>query len=336
MSFICKENTFTMQSVNIVFLVFPKTHLLDLAGSVQVFYEANQFGNLRFKLHFVSSSKSIKTEQGLMFSGLIKMEDIELRERDMICVPGIDFKSFVNKEMDEPISNTKDWMKEQYKKGVYISSICSGALILAKMGILKGVKCTTHWKCLPYAKKNFPNAQFLNKGLYVFDKGIFTSAGMTTGIDMCLALIESWISPLLAANIAQEMVISVRRAETQNQQNTFLDFKNHFNADVYKAQQILANRFESSFTIKDLANELNIGERQLARLFKSHTKQTIQAYRDKLRFEYGKQLLYNSELSVKEIAYKCGFESTRQFDRIWKNKERLTPLQSRSKFNKDI
>lgn len=318
-----------MQAVNIVFLLFPKVHLMDLSGAAQVFYEANNLGHVRFQLHYVSFEHNIQSEQGLRFSNLSKPEQVHLRKRDMICIPGIDYKSFVNGEMDEALDKSKHWIIRQYQQGVYISSICSGALILAKLGILNGVKCTTHWNCLAYGIRKFPKAKFLNNRLYVFDKNIFTSAGMTSGIDMALALIENWVNPLLAAKVAQEMVINVRRAETQNQQNTFLDFKNHFNEDVYKAQQLLAQRLESSFTVKDLAMELNMSVRQLARLFKSHTRHTIQAYRDKLRLEHGKQLLQHTELSIKEISTKCGYESSRQFIRLWTKHEGHSPSKSR-------
>ncbi|MDZ4709065.1 MAG: helix-turn-helix domain-containing protein [Saprospiraceae bacterium] len=196
--------------------------------------------------------------------------------------------------------------------------MCTGALILAKMGLLNGKNCTVQWKCLDYAKKNFPKAKFRDDHLYVFDKGIFTSGGMTCGIDMALALVEKWSNPLVSAEIAQEMVINIRRADTQNQKNTFLDFKNHFNAEVYKAQQLLANNLQSSYTLKNLAADLNRSERQISRLFKSHTGETIQQLRDKIRLDHGENLLRNTRLTIKEIANQCGYLSPRQFSRVWK------------------
>ncbi len=121
--------------------------------------------------------------------------------------------------MDEAIEKTKPWLWRQRENGVFVGSICSGALILAKMGLLDKVQCTTHWKCLPYARAQYPRAQFLDDRLYIFDKGMFTSAGMTAGVDMALALVEKWFSPLLAAKVAQEMVINVRRADTKEQKH---------------------------------------------------------------------------------------------------------------------
>jgi transcriptional regulator GlxA family with amidase domain len=249
---------------------------------------------------------------------------------DLICVPGIDFKSFLAGESDLAIKAMRSWFWCQRARGVLIASICSGTLILAKMGLLDGVSCTSHWKCIPYIKSNFPRTRVLDNRLYVFERDIFTSAGMTAGIDMTLALVERWQNPLLAARVAQEMVINVRRAETKEQRNVFLDFQNHFNAEVYRAQEILADRLEVSFTIDDLAKMLNISTRHLARLFKKHTGQTLQAYRDRQRFDHAEQLLQNSEMSVKEVAVACGFSNARQFSRLWARHHGGTPGQRRA------
>jgi len=320
-----------MALTNIIFLLFPDTHLLDLAGPAQVFHEANDQGKEYFRLHFASYNKNLPTRQGLQFANLVHPEDLQLQKGDLVCIPGIDLSRFCEGRMDGIIQQAKKWVKQQYKKGVNIASICSGALVLAEMGMLNGVRCTTHWKCLPYAKKRYPKAAWVDDILYVLNRDIFTSAGMTAGVDMALALVEQWTNPLLAAKIAREMVINIRRVETKSQENIFLDFKNHFNADVYKAQEILADRLDARYTIKHLAKEINMSDRQLARLFKSHTNQTIQVYRENQRLEHGRQLLFNTELSIKEIAVQCGYKSTRQFTRIWKDRASLTPLESRRK-----
>lgn len=314
-----------MNPTNIVFFLYTKAHLLDLSGAAQVFYEANSFSSRKYRLHFASVKESIVSEQGLQFANLVPLQKLHLNKNDMIVVVGVDFQSFVKGEMDAEIEQSKEWMIENYHNGVYLSSICSGALVLAKMGLLNGKNCTIHWKCLDYARKKFPKAKFGDDHLYVFDKGVFTSGGMTCGIDMALALVEKWSNPLVSAEIAQEMVINIRRADTQNQKNTFLDFKNHFNAEVYKAQQLLANNLQSSYTLKDLAADLNMSERQISRLFKSHTGETIQQLRDKIRLDHGEKLLRNTKLTIKEIAGQCGYQSPRQFSRVWKARYGATP-----------
>jgi len=318
----------------IIFLLFPKVHLMDFAGPLQVFYEANKLGRLSFDIRFAATTKNVKTQQSIHFSNLHYFENLRLQQGDFVCIPGIDFKSCTKGEMKEVIGETKNWLKQQRKKGVYIGSVCSGSLILGKMGLLNGIRCTTHWKCSAYFQKKFPKALLQPNRLYCLDQGTFTSAGMTAGIDMALALVEKWKTPLLAAKVAQEMVINIRRPETKEQKNVFLDFKNHFNEEVYKAQEIIANRLDTSFTIKQLAREMALSPRHLSRLFKSHTGKTIQAYRDHLRIEHGEKLLLNSEKSIKEIAIACGFQTARQFIRLWKSKKNGTPTEYRLMKNK--
>lgn len=314
-----------MKPIKIVFLLFPKTHLLDLSGPAQVFYEAGQLGGNRFQVLFAGAENSIQTEQGPVFSALADPEAILLEKGDMVCVPGFDFLSFTKGELDESIQTRKDWVWRQRKNGVWIGSICSGAFALAKMGLLDNVQCTTHWKCLAYARAHFPKARFLDNRLYVFDNAICTSAGMTAGIDMALSLVEKWCNPLLAAKIAREMVINVRRAETKDQKNIFLDFENHYHEAVYQAQEILANRLDVAFTVEDLAKMMNMSPRHLARLFKHHTGQTILDYRNRLRLQHGEQLLLNTKMFVKEIAVACGYENSRQFIRLWNTEKQVSP-----------
>lgn len=318
-----------MDSTQIVFLLLPKMHLQDVAGPAQVFFEASELGKHSFRVKFATTGQSVCSAQGLGLSTGVHIHDLSLRPGDLVCIPGFDFASFQAGMLDAAINAYRDWVWEQKRKGVFVASICSGAMALGQMGLLDHVECTSHWKCIPFMKTYFPKCKVLDNRLYVFDKGIFTSAGMTSGIDMSLALVERWRNPLLAAKVAQEMVINVRRNETTEQKNIFLDFKNHFNADVYKAQEMLSNHLEASFTLSDLARRMNLSVRHLSRLFKDHTGETIQVYREKVRIEHGEQLLLHTEMSVKEIAVQCGFGNPRQFSRIWLKAKGKTPGQFR-------
>ena len=319
-----------MESTQIIFLLLPKIHLQDLAGPAQVFFEASELGKRAFKVRFAAVEKNVCSAQGLGVSTEVDIRDLSLKKGDMVCVPGFDFAGFQAGLLDAAIERYRAWLWEQRDKGVYIASICSGAMALGRLGLLDHVECTSHWKCIPYMKQYFPKARVLDNRLYVFDKGIFTSAGMTSGIDMALALVERWQNPLLAAKVAQEMVINVRRNETTEQKNIFLDFKNHFNADVYRAQEILSNHLDASFTMARLAQKMNMSSRHLSRLFKDHTGYTVQHFREQLRIEHGEKLLLHTEMSVKEIAVRCGFSNSRQFSRLWQKRMGRTPGAYRS------
>ena len=311
--------------MKIVFLLFSRIHLLDLAGAAQVFYEAGNLGDKKYDLLFASVNQSQRSEQGLLLSELRALQTVTLQKNDLIMIPGADSRSIIRGALDEEIEAASEWVRTQRQHGVFVGAICSGALILAKMGLLDGIECTTHWKCMDYLESNFPKVKVVRDRLYCLHQGLFTSAGMTAGTDMALALVEQWDSPLVAAKVAQEMVINIRQPKTGEQKNIFLDYKNYFNPDVHNAQKILTENLDASFTIEDLAQELGMSSRHLTRLFKDHTGQTIQAYRDKLRVNYGEKLLLTTDLPIKEIAHQCGFKNVRQFMRLWKLKKGYPP-----------
>lgn len=319
---------------NIVFLILPQAHLLDLAGPAQVFYEASRLGGSTYRISYLSASEEVRLEQGISLAGMLPLSGMSLNAGDFLCIPGIDFTSFRSGRMDTEVDEIADWLLEQRKKGAFLGSICSGALILAKAGLLNHIECTTHWKCISYLKESFPRVKVRDDRLYCFDRNTFTSAGMTAGIDMCLALIEQWDSPLVAARVAQEMVINIRRVDSVEQRNVFLNFKNHFNPDVYRAQEILSAELSVSFTLNDLARKLHMSERHISRLFKKHTGQTIHDYRNRVRVDLGEQLLMYSDKSIKEIAIECGYENSRQFIRLWKKIHGDSPAIFRSRHQK--
>lgn len=314
-----------MHRTQIAFLLLPSVHLQDLAGPAQVFFEATELGAGHFQLHYISPFPTLMSTQGLSFGPLRAPESLVLGRGDMVCVPGFDFASFQSGRLDTALESVREWVWQQRRRGVYIASICSGALALGRLGLLDHTACTSHWKCLAYMRAAFPRARLIDNQLYIFDRGICTSAGMTAGIDMSLALVEQWRNPLLAAKVAREMVIESRRAGSRGQQNVFLDFKNQFSEEVYQAREILANHLESAYTIDDLARDMNRSSRHLSRLFRQHTGQTVQQYRDQLRLEKGEQLLRHTQLSIKEIALACGFADVRQFSRLWKARRGSTP-----------
>ncbi len=319
----------------IVFLVFPYAHLLDLAGPAQVFFEASQHGGQNYQLIYTALVPSQATRQSLHLSRLIPVENITLGHGDFLCLPGVDFERFQAGELDRDIRALSPWVRDQLKKGAYLGSICSGALLLARMKILNHRICTTHWKCLDHLAKLAPKAKVVDQRLYCLDENVFTSAGMTAGIDMALALVEEWDSPLVAARVAKEMVINVRRPDTVAQHNIFLDFKNHFNADVYQAQQILSSNLSAQFTIEQLAKKLHLSSRHLARLFKEHTGETMHTYREKVRLKLAEKLLKHSEKSIKEIAVICGYAQTRQFLRLWRKHQTQTTTAFRQQYHSD-
>lgn len=306
-------------------LLFSKVHVFDFAGAVQVFYEANTLGKKKFDIHYVSAFRNIETEQHIHFSRLELIEETHPKRKDIICVPGVDFGQLATGQLDGEMAAARELLWSHNEQGGTILSICTGSIVLMNLGLLDGKRASTHWKCFDWVKAQYPRVRLQEESLYSVDSNIYTSAGMTTGIDMTLAYLEELYDPILAAEVARELVINVRRENIGSQKNTFLNFKNKFHPVVYKVQQILQSRISEIVTVQELALEMSMSERNLNRLFKEHTGTGIAAYRNKIKLQEAEKLLLHSEKTVKEITQALGYQEPAYFNRIWKQKNGVSP-----------
>ncbi|MEQ8581028.1 MAG: helix-turn-helix domain-containing protein [Marinoscillum sp.] len=314
-----------MNQRKIVFLILPKVHLQDLAGPAQVFYEADRLDKNTFELRYAGLQASAISEQGLQLGGLEDFNHLELTREDFIFLPGIDFTSYRDQPLSEEETRLFSWLKKQHQEGVSIASVCSGALILAKAGLLDHTRCTTHWKCVDYLQQAYPKTRVQANKIFEEDRRIYTSAGMTSGIDMALSIVETICGPLTAAYVAREMVVYVRRSGTESQKSYYLDYRTHFNPTIHQVQNYLINHINENPTLTEIAERFCVSERNLTRLFKRHAGLTIQDYKDVMRLELAAHLLHNPSYTQKYIAGECGFQDERQFRRLWKRKYNYPP-----------
>ena len=314
----------------ICFLVLPNVHLLDLSGPVQVFYEASQLGSQPYQLIYGGLRKQIQSQQGLMLGDLQLLEDLDLKAGDFIFIPGIDFRSFSEGKLKKDLKEIKPWLRQQYENGISIASICSGALILAETGILDGRRCTSHWKCIDYIKTHYPQVNIQTDQLFVRDRNIYSSAGMTTGIDLSLSILEDQQGPLLSARVAREIVIYMRRNNTDSQETIYLDYKTHYNPSVHKVQDHIISHPSKNFTLEELASVGNTSVRNLTRLFRTATGHSIVEFKNVIKLELARTLIKNPEYTLERIAALCGFQNARQLRRIWVKKSGKPPKSFRN------
>ena len=301
----------------ICFLMLPQVHLMDLAGPAQVFYEASNLGSSHFKLLYCGVADELRAEQGLLFADLHLFNSIQLKAGDFIFIPGIDFKSFTEGKFHGYIKAITPWLKKQLHQGVQVASVCSGALVLAASGLLDRKKCTSHWKCIDYMKAHFPLVYVQTDRLFVNDDNIYTSAGMTSGIDMALSILEKLHGPLLPARVAREMVVYMRRNNTDMQQTIYLDYRTHFNPSIHVVQDYIISNPAMNPGLEELAGVSNTSVRSLTRAFKKATGHTIIEFKNAVKVELARTLIHNNAFTMEKIASLCGFQSVRHFRRIW-------------------
>jgi len=302
----------------VLFVIPPKVHLLDINGPAHIFYEATQFGQ-SFDLHFVSlnTQQEIQSSAGLFFSKLESFKNFNLNKGDYIFIPGIQYQLLMDKNFIKGCQPFFVWIKQQYQLEVNICSVCTGTFFLAESGILNNKNCTTHWKYLAQFKTKFPLINVESNRLFVMNERIFTSAGVSSGIDLALYLLEKKYGALLVAKIAKEVVVHLRRSESDPQLNIYLQYRNHLDNRIHIVQDFLVKNISTALSLIDIAQQVNMSSRNLTRLFKSKTKITIGEYLEKLRVEKAIQLLSEGH-KVESTANACGLKSTNQLRTLLK------------------
>jgi transcriptional regulator GlxA family with amidase domain len=299
------------------FIVPPNVELLDLAGPVQVFTEAKFYG-YDVSLEFYSYHQDIICTSELPFGKIANYNEAELNEGDFVFIPGTD-NDYLNSFAFKTEKEFFRWVNKCADRNVTICSVCTGAIILGQAGLLDGIECTTHWRRIPELRQRFPKAKVIEDVLFVKSKNIYTSAGISAGIDLALSILEDLKGPLFTHKVARGLVVYHRRSHNHKQESIYLDYRNHINPQVHEVQDYLIDHLSGENSIEMLADLVAMSPRNLSRVFKEKTGLTILEYLTQLRIENARTLLNNPNYTLDYIAAKCGFKTARQLQRILKN-----------------
>ncbi|MEM9327585.1 MAG: DJ-1/PfpI family protein [Bacteroidota bacterium] len=311
-------------AVRIAFYIPPQVHILDVCGPIHVFYEARDMG-LPIELRFLSAGAlEVESSSGLFFSRLEPFADVELGAGDFLFIPGLIHELWKDDEFHKANRAFYSWVKERYAEGVKLAAVCTGSFLLAETGLLNGRSCTTHWRYTERMGERFKEAAVVNNRLFVEEEGIFTSAGVSSGIDLALYLLERIYDTALALRVAREVVIYIRRGEEDPQVSIFLQYRNHLDERVHKVQDVISNKLEEKHPIEELADVVNTSPRNLTRLFKKTTGITVGEYIDKLRVERAQQLLQTGQ-KVDYIASQIGYADANQLRAVLRKYKRPLP-----------
>ncbi|MEP2948739.1 MAG: DJ-1/PfpI family protein [Ekhidna sp.] len=310
-------------------MVPPQVQLLDISGPAHIFYEAKSYGAPIESFYITLDKSEELSSAGLHLSQLSRFNEFKLEENDIIFVPGLESHLIHDESFEQKNAGFFAWLKDQYKNGAKVCSVCTGAYLLAQAGLLDDKKCTTHWKYLKDFKQKFPKVGLLSDRLFVEDRNIYTSAGVSSGIDLALFLLEEKFGPVFATDIAKEVVVYLRRTEADPQLSVFLQYRNHLDQRVHEAQDMLAQHLNQKITIDKIADTVNMSSRNLTRLFKKTTGITIGDYHDKLRVERAVQLLSEGN-KVDTVSLSCGLQSTNQLRTLLRKYGSALPHELRS------
>jgi transcriptional regulator GlxA family with amidase domain len=253
----------------------------------------------------------VRSAQGLTLSSLEPLP--APLAGDLILVPGTSSATLA--KLDRA---AHPWLRAAHAAGATIAAVCSGAFTLARAGLLDSRRCTTHWKLTAELAREVPSARVLDNRLFVDEGDVVTSAGVVSGIDMALALVEKHHGPLVVARVAREMVVYLRRAGDDAQTSVYLDHRTHLHPGVHRVQDFLVAHPERKPTLDELARVAAMSPRNLARVFRRATALTPKQFAHKVKLQVARDLAGDPQRTVEQIAASCGFEDGRQLRRLWK------------------
>ncbi|MBK7788756.1 MAG: DJ-1/PfpI family protein [Saprospiraceae bacterium] len=300
-----------------VFLLLPQVHILDLAGPDQAIHEAIDFG-ADFEIEYCGISTSLVTTSGLPTGKVVHFSKIRMAQGDFLVIPGCSYQYLSSREFLQQI-DLFAWLRELYQNGISLVSICMGAFVLAESGLLNDRKCTTHFKKTDALQKKYPALKVIENILYTDQDNIYTSAGIASGIDLALHLIEKLKGSHFAHLVARELVVFSRRKANDSQESEFLKFRNHIHSGIHAVQDFILENIDKKNHLPDLADIAAMSERNFTRIFKKESGVTVNQYINSIRKAKAREWMKNLNLSRAEIAARVGLQSEKQLTRILAN-----------------
>jgi transcriptional regulator GlxA family with amidase domain len=311
--------------IDVLFVIVPHSLLLDIAGPAEAFRLANQHRERRcqpprFRLRFASHDVTLSTSVGLSLAGLVPLPQ-RLSAPTWVVVVGQ--PTAHTRETTPAIVATAKWLSENLRGPLSTAdtphrllTICSGTLLAARAGLLGRRRCTTHHELLSALRTLAPQAQVIDNRVIVVDGPLASSAGITAGIDIALHLIAEECGEALAASVAEDMVVYLRRSPRDPELSPFHMHRRHLHATVHRVQDAIITRPERDWDMASLASVGNTTERHLLRLFIEHACVSPLHYLRSIRLERARQSL-EFGASVTRAAEVAGFRSGLQLRRAW-------------------
>lgn len=319
----------------IVFLAAPETQILDVAGPFQIFVRAAELWvrdhpsqKPPYKVILASGNRrrAVTTNCGLVLTGGETFQRLKGPIDTLLIAGG---SGLENAARDRELLA---WVRATARRTRRIGSICTGAFLLASAGLLDGKRATTHWKWAPELAKRCPRATIDPDPIYIRDGNTYTSAGITAGMDLALALVEEDLGASLALRVAREMVLYLRRPGGQSQFSAVLSLQASDRRQIEEIRSWAFSHLEEDLTVEKLAIQAGMSPRHFARVFLKETGITPARFVERLRVEAARRRLEESHDKLEKIAEDCGFGSLSSLRRSFIRVLHVPPADYRSRF----
>lgn len=315
----------------IALLGFEGAAVLDLTGPHEVFSVASYLARDKevppYRLVLLADQAGpVRTASGLSLVADASWPNFHEQVDTLLVAGGPDMTALLNNR------KLLAWLRSMSRRTRRIGSICTGAFVLARAGLLENRRATTHWMEVARLAQEYPTITVEPDAIYVRDGQISTSAGITAGMDLALALVEEDLGRDMALAVARMLVLFLKRPGGQSQ------FSTQLQAQATEGQRLtglltwLTDHHHESMTVEDMASRAGMSPRTFARIFVTETGDTPALYLEKLRLEHAVRLLETTGTSLDVTAQKCGFTGHEQLRRTFQRHKGITPQAYQQRF----
>lgn len=322
-------------SKTIVFLAAPSTQILDVAGPFQVFVRAAELfvqeypaRKPPYRVLLASSTRRrpVTTNCGLVLTGTETFRTLRGPIDTLLVAGGTGIeKAACDQEL-------LLWLRKAAQRVRRIGSICTGAFLLASAGLLNGKRATTHWKWAAELAGRFTHTTVDPDPIYIRDGNTYTTAGVTAGMDLALALVEEDLGSPMALKVARELVLYLRRAGGQSQFSAALSLQSSDRKQIEEIRSWALDNLDQDLPVDKLAARAGMSPRNFARVFLRDTGTTPARFVERLRVEAARRRLEESQDKLEKVANDCGFGSSQTLRRSFLRVLHVPPNDYRHRF----
>ena len=316
-----------MNEPRIVLVAFPEMEILDVTGPLSAFHAATRYiPGAQYRLEVTSMrGGQIRSSCGLEIA-TTSIADVRGPIDTIVVVGGDGTRdAFVDHQLLHHVRRLAAGARR-------VTSVCTGAFLLGATGLLAGRRAATHWAWCALLDEMFPDVAVDNDAIFVRDGNVWTSAGVTSGIDLALALIADDHGHQAASEVARHLVVYLRRSGGQAQYSTILGAQVAEREPIRDLLSWLSDHLTNDLSVAALADQFHLSPREFTRVFKDQVGTTPADHVESVRLEAACRLLETTEASVQQIARTCGFGTPETMHRVFRRRLDTTPGDHRRHF----